>query len=169
MQTSGRNNTSRLIKIAVTFVMGVLIVIVALRLLSPPPSGRIFTGITTVWCMYTVKVIAFADYNSDGLQSSDEPGISAVTVSLQHLPPEKRTPQPEQTTTDANGMAALNADKFCPTDDTLMVNAVAPSGYRATTPLSFGPYPVPEVNYDSLTRAAQNPIPEVIYIGLHKN
>ena len=167
MQTSSRNNTRRLIKIAVTIMVGVLIVIAVLRLLIPPPSGRIFTGITTVWCMYNVKVIAFADNNSDGLQNSDERGIPAVTVSLQHSLPEKRTPEPEQTTTDANGMAALNADKFCSPDDTLTVNVIAPSGYSATTPLSFGPYLTPE--YDLLTQAAQNPIPKVIYIGLHKD
>ena len=167
MQTSGRNNRSRLIKIAVAFVMGVLIVILALGLLAPQ-SGRIFTGIVNVTCIYTVKVIAFADNNSDGLQSSDEPGIPAVTVSLQHSLPEKRTPQPEQTSTDANGLASLNADKYCPPNDMLMVNAAAPSGYSATTPLSFGPYPVPEFTNDSLTQVAQNPIPKAIYIGLRK-
>lgn len=168
MHTSGRNNTSRLIKIAVTFLIGVLIVIVELGLFAPPP-GRIFTGIVDVWCMYSVKVIAFADNNSDGLQSSDEPRIPAVSVSLQHSQLEKGTQQPEQTSTDANGLASLSVDKFCPSDDMLMVNAVAPSGYSATTPLSFGPYPVPEYTPDSLTEVAQNPIPEVIYIGLYKN
>ncbi len=161
------NKPNRFIKYIIGLVVLVAVIIVVLVLLGPSDSGKPFTGITTVTCIYTVKVIAFADNNSDGLQSADEPGIPAVTVSLQHSLPEKRTPQPEQTSTDANGLASLNADKQCPPDDMLMVNAVAPSGYRATTPLSFGPYLVPE--YDSLTQAAQNPIPEVIYVGLHKN
>ena len=143
MQTSSRNNTRCLIKIAVAFVMGVLIVILAVTLLTPPPSGRIFTNLVKAWCMYSAKVIAFADNNSDGLQSSDEPGVPAVTISLQHSLPDKDM-QPQQITTDASGLASLNKDTNCPTDDMLTVNAAAPSGYSATTPLSFGPYPAPE-------------------------
>jgi hypothetical protein len=119
-----------------------------------------------VTCIYNIKVIAFADNNNDGVQSSGEAGIAGVNVTLQHGLPSQSTP--EQTMTDVNGLATLNADNYCPVQDTLTVNAIAPSGYSATTLLSFGPYPIPQMTDASSTLVAQNPIPDVISIGLHK-
>jgi hypothetical protein len=168
METPKSNKPNRF----VTYIIGIVIlfvgIIVILVLIGPSNSGEPLRGKLPVTCIYSVKVIAFEDTNKDGLQSSGEAGISGVNISLQHSLPDKDMQQ-EQTSTDANGLASLNKDTNCPTDDMLTVNAAAPSGYSATTPLSFGPYPAPEYTPDSLTQAAQNPIPEVIYIGLHKN
>ena len=129
-------------------------------------EGRIFTDIVTVTCIYQIKVVAFSDDNGDGLQDTGEAGVAGVAVSLQHTKPPDNTP--EQKMTDASGAAQISADKNCPVDDKITVNAVPPEGYTSTTSVHFGPYPVPEMTYDSYTQVALEPIPEIIYVGLRK-
>ena len=66
-------------------------------------------------------------------------------VNSEHSDPPDTTPEAKMT--DENGAALLQADKYCVENDMLSVNAAPPSGYGATTSLSFGPDPVPEFTF----------------------
>ena len=160
---------SRNARIRYLLVLLIIILVVAFVLLRSfsQTSGRIFSNLVLVTCIYQVHVTAFADDNGDGIQNAGESGIAGVMVSLEHSDPPDTTP--EAKTTDEKGTALLQADKYCVGNDMLSVNVVPPSGYSATTPLSFGPYPVPEFTFDSMTQAAEQPIPDMIYVGLHRN
>lgn len=166
METPKTNKPNRFVKYSIAIVILFVGIIVILALIGPSNSGEPFRGKLPVTCVYNVKVFAFEDTNKDGLQSSGEVGISGVNVSLQHSLPNQGTP--EQTTTISDGSAALNADYYCREGDMLTINAIAPSGYSATTPLSFGPYPVPKFTDASATQVAGNSIPDVMYIGLRQ-
>ena len=152
--------------IAILLIVLVVIAFVVQRLFAPP-SGRIFSDSVGRTCIYQVRVMAFADDNGDGVQNPGETGIAGVMVSLQHSKPFDHTP--EANMTDADGAVLLQADKYCSSDDQLTVNVDLPSGYSATTPLSFGPYPVPEFDYDTMTQAKAHPIPDRIEVGLRRN
>ncbi|MBA3871775.1 MAG: hypothetical protein H0X30_21725 [Anaerolineae bacterium] len=143
------------------------VAIVVLALLGPSNSSKPFDGRLAVTCAYNIKVVVFTDANSDGLQTSDESGIAGVAVMLQPSLPQQSTP--EQMMTDASGLVTFSKNDYCPDQNMVSISAVAPSGYSATTPLSFGPYPVAVFTSQYATQVAQNPIPKVIYIGLHKN
>ncbi len=158
-----RQRISRRLWLALLLAIVVVVagVILATR---PQTTGRIFSNITTVTCIYQVKVTVFTDDNGDGIQNSGEKGLAGAMVTLEHSKPPDTTP--EAKTTDANGSAQLNADKYCPVNDLLTVRVTPPSGYTPTTPLIFGPYPVPEMTNDSMTAAAAHPIPDMISVGL---
>ena len=165
MESPKSKKPNRFIKYIIAIVILFVGITIVLALIGPKSAP--FFGNLPVTCVYSIKVITFDDSNKDGLQTSGEAGVAGVSVSLQHSLPGQSTP--EQTTTDANGIAMLNADKYCPVEDTLTMNVVAPSGYVATTPLTFGPYPVPQFTNASATQVAGNSIPDVMYIGLRKS
>lgn len=152
------------------YLIGVLVIVVigfvVLTIQLSQKVNTIFSNISTVTCVYQINVTAFSDDNGDGLQDTSEAGIAGASVSLQHTKPNDTTP--ELKVTDSSGAATINADKYCLQEDMLTVNIVPPTGYSATTALSFGPYPVPEFTFASSTAVAQNPIPKQIYVGLHK-
>lgn len=161
-QSNRRKYFPHIIAIVIIVVVGMIVLVNQ----SSQPVGRIFTDIMNVTCGYRFKVVAFSDANGDGLQDTGEAGVAGVAVSLQHSKPPDKTP--EQKVTDASGVAEIAAEKYCPEDDKITVNTVPPEGYRSTTSVHFGPYPVPEMTYDSYTQVALEPIPEIIYVGLQK-
>ena len=124
--------------------------------------------IDSATCIYQIKVIAFEDLNGDGVQNPGEPGIAGVKVSLQHSRPMYDNATPEQTYTDSTGLTSFARDGACKIGDKLTINIAPLSGYRATTPLTFGPYFAPEMTYESLTQLPKDP-PSMIYVGLRKN
>ncbi len=150
-------------------ILGVIIVVVviitALVVLGPKTSGQAYTGINSVTCVYQVNVMAFVDSNGDGVQNSGDAGLAGAGVALQHSQPFPAQATPETRTTDSAGAAQINADTSCGAGDTLTVTVSAPAGYSATTPVSFGPYTVPEINDMVATPTDNHPIPATIYVG----
>jgi hypothetical protein len=157
---------NKLAKILGVILIVLVVAAVGFIALIKPKVDSIFANIGNATCVYNIKVIAFADANGDGVQGADEAGVAGVAATLQHSHP-MRDFTPEQTLTDESGLATLSADKYCFNNDMLTTTVVPPSGYSATTAVSFGPYPVPLIYVESSeTLVAANPIPDVLYVGL---
>ncbi|MEO8613205.1 MAG: SdrD B-like domain-containing protein [Chloroflexota bacterium] len=167
METRRQADRKMLARYAAILVI-VTAVVIGILMVGNRPTGNVFPNLSSVTCGYNFKVIAFADANSDGIQNADEAGIGGVAVTLQHSKP-KTNSTPEQKQTDSSGLAHIFMEDYCPEHDTLVVNAKPPDGYRATTAVSFGPYPVSEMTDQSETEVAQNPMPEVLYVGLRQS
>ncbi|SRR5258707_1957057 len=149
-------------------LLGVFLIAIGLVSLLAPRVNSPVTDTLPFTCIYKVKVFVFEDSNGNAVLDSGEPGIGGIQVSLQHSLPVKNA-MPEQTSTDSAGVATLDQDNYCVVHDTLTTTVMLPSGYHATTPLSFGPYPVPESSDESATQVAQHPIPHLMYVGFHRN
>ena len=123
----------------------------------------IFNNLLITECSYHYEVTVFEDQNSNGRRDAGEPGIPQVTVSLQHsLKYIARTPEGPRNT-DQSGVAQFFYSAYdCLSKDTISLSVAPPTGYTATTPLSFGPYPL------RLYYPKQPPV-EAISIGLHKS
>lgn len=95
-------------------------------------------------------------------------GVAGVQVTLEHSQPTTAS-TPEVSMTGADGTATINADQTCKRGDTFTVKILPTSGYNATTPVVFGPYPVPEFTTESAVQTTLQPIPSVIFVGLSQS
>lgn len=152
-------------KVALALVIIVVVLLVGVAVFVSQRFNQVVKDTVLVTCVYQVNVLAFEDSNGNGAPEAGEIGVSGVQVTLEHSQPTADS-TPEVSMTDADGKATINADKSCKRGDTFTVKILPTSGYSATTPVVFGPYPVPELTSESAAQTTQQPIPDVIYVGL---
>ena len=75
---------NKLAKILGLILIVLVVAVIALIALFKPKVDNLFADIVSETCVYNIKVIAFNDANSDGIQGADEVGVAGAAVSLQH-------------------------------------------------------------------------------------
>jgi hypothetical protein len=157
-----------IVRIIIGALIVVILIIAVLVLFFKPRVDSVFSGIFKVTCVYTFKVNVFDDTNSDGIKNGPEQGIANVNVFIDPAFHPSDNNYTQDAVTSSDGLATFSADTYCSANDVLTVKVTLPTGYTATTPISFGPYPIPNFGTGSAAIETQTPLPGVIYVGLKK-
>jgi len=156
------------IRLTAVITVAFLAVLLGMIAILGQSSAKPFNGFTSVKCDFSGNVIVFLDANGGGVHQPDSVGVPGVSLTIKHTVPlylDNGTPQTR--VSDSSGHVSFYSDRNCSLGDSITVNIALPNGYTATTPLTFGPYDVPNLATDQPGTLWPS-IPQVIYVGLRQ-
>jgi len=158
----------RITAVVTVLLLAALLAVLVFLAAIGPTADKPFTGFTSVKCTYNGQAVVFLDNDGDGVQQADEPGIAGVKLTVKHMVPlylDNGTPQVR--VSDATGHITFDSDRNCSVGDTLIISFTLPDGYSAVTPLTFGPYAIPNLTTEQPGTPLLT-IPSVISVGLRQ-